>query len=236
MKKISMIILVTILLTVCGSTVNAREITRELSRDGNYKLMEKDLYKDGQVAGKATFELPVEWDNGGSSVMGLVNNDYSFKLKFDLWDVISTTRESVMNENNERNGEFIGHIIEEKNYKTENYEIFYCKYVSLYNGAIIRNYFLYKNGQRFAVSGYIWEEDLPEYDDIFNRIAESIKFQFNEGEADISPATGDTILIYIILLLISVILPKKGSEKDKKNHRTGICYYYERRYGSCGCC
>jgi len=212
MKKISIIILVTILLIVCGSIVNAREITRELSRDKNYKLMEMDLYKDGQVAGKATFELPVEWDNGGSSVMGLVNNDYNYKLKFDLWGVINTTRESVMNENNERNGEFIDHVIEEKNYKTENYEIFYCKYVSLYHGPVtIRNYFLYKNGQRFAVSGYVWEEDCPEYDDIFNRIAESVKFQFNAGGDDVSPATGDTILIYIFLLLISVILLKKLS-------------------------
>ena len=149
--------------------------TQELSRDENYKTMEMYVYDDNdKLSRKITFELPVEWLYGGSVFTN--GEDYQYTLKVDMWDVKSATRESVFDEHIKRIEE--KDILDDGIYSTENYEIFYCKlYFSEGDAASIRLYYLYANGERFCMSSYVFDEDKPEYDDIFMRIAESVKFQ-----------------------------------------------------------
>ena len=225
MKKILTIILIMFLFCIFGNTaVLSQEQsyynTRELNRDGNYKLIEMYVYDNNiKISRRITFELPVEWYIDGSSVVGLRNeeniDDYSYskpyyKLKVDMWNIINSTRENTLNEfGNEENADGNLDIIDKNIYSTKNYEIFYYKFP----GNEARNiycYYLYSNGERFYMSGYVFGEDKPEYDDIFKRIAESVKFQFTADEIISSPATGDNILIYVfVLAIIFILLPKK---------------------------
>ena len=103
-------------------------------------------------------------------------------MKVDMWYVKSATREDVLSEYNTTMAED-ENIIEKNIYSTENYEIFYYKYIGVSDDEVgvevgIRTYYLYADGKRFALSGYVFGEDKAEYDAIFNRIAESVKFQF----------------------------------------------------------
>jgi hypothetical protein len=221
MKKFLMTILFIILIMDCGNIVvlsqeQSSYNARELSRDENYKLIEMYVYDNSiNVFRKITFELPVEWEVR-SSTHGTANEQGYYVLKVDIWDIRSATRESVLDDFNNYahtlDMEYISDIFEETIYTTENYEIFYTKFFSTYNaGAYIHMFYLYANGERFALSGYVFVEDKPEYDNIFKRIAESVRFQPDANEVSASPATGDNILTYIVLLLVSVIFMKKIS-------------------------
>ena len=136
-----------------------------------------------KISKRITFEVPVEW-NGESSVIGIQNEDYLNVVKVDMWNILSATREDVLNTYNSiaaEHYEYSGKPIEtldKKIYSTENYEIFYYKYKGTEAAINIYVYYLYANGERFWLSGYVFVEDKPEYDGIFKRIAESVKFQF----------------------------------------------------------
>jgi len=228
MKKFLTIILIMLLIGVFGNTaVLSQEQsyynTREIIRVGNYKLIEMYVYdNDVKISRRITFELPAEWYIDGSSVVGLRNeeniDDYSYskpyyKLKVDMWNIINSTRENALNEfNDKENADGNLDIIDEKIYSTVNYEIFYYKFLGN-EASDICCYYLYSNGERFSMTGYVFDKDKPEYDNIFRRIAESVKFQFASDEIISSPATGDNILIFIfvlsIIFIIFMILPKK---------------------------
>ena len=129
--------------------------------------------------------MPVKWD-GDSSVIDNNENDYhpnwEYTMKVDMWDVLSATRESILNgHKNKMEDEEIDYleVIDKKIYLTENYEVFYYKFLNTFEGVCISyNYYLYANGERFLLSGFNFLEDKPEYDAIFKRIAESVRFQF----------------------------------------------------------
>ena len=228
MKKFLMPLLFIFLIVICGNTVVLSQEqglygTRELSRDENYKLIEMYVYdNDDKISRVINFELPVEWKIDDSSVVGLVNeaniDSYGYerpyyKLKVDMWNIIESTREELLDEIIESkfiSGEYMGdafEIIDENIYSTDSHEIFYYKYYGV-EAVSISAYYIYKNGERFAMTGYLYDTDIPEYDDIFNRIAESVRFQFDINEIS-SPETGNNILIYVILLPISLVLISK---------------------------
>ena len=155
--------------------------TKELSRDGNYKTMEMYVSDDNTSRSRRiTFELPVEWE--GSSSVFIKMGEYNSELKVDMLDIIRADSEDALDEFIIRSGfndGFVDEIFEENIYMTKHHEIFYVKYLTQYNQrTIIHSYFLYANGERFALTGYVFAEDKLEYDEIFKRIAESVKFQF----------------------------------------------------------
>ena len=154
---------------------------KEISRDGNYKTMEMCTYDyNFDLTKIIVFELPVEWE-GESTVFTATPEPYSMKV--DMWDVVSATRESVLEEYKEAE-EYIeenddNEMITENIYFSENYEVFYRKYTNFWeNFCYVHSYLLYANEERFSLTGYVFIEDLPEYDLIFKRIAESVVFQF----------------------------------------------------------
>jgi len=154
---------------------------KEISRDSSHKKMEMFTWENNwEITRKIVFELPVEWE-GTSSVFAATPEPYSMKV--DMWQVASTTREGVLDEFNSRGiiikeDEF-DEIISENIYFTEHYEVFHRKYLSHWEfTCIIHTYILYANEESFTLAGYVFVEDLPEYDDIFKRIAESVIFQF----------------------------------------------------------
>ena len=159
---------------------------KELSRDGNYKTIEMYAYEDLYISRRITFELPVEWDANNSSVFGIKKDGYDTnKLNVWLVNIESATREDVLNEyNNHKNtsdeSDPKPEIIEENIYTTENYEIFYYKLngISFSEAFYIYVYYLYANSERFCLFGYVFVDEKNEYDDIINRIAESVIFQF----------------------------------------------------------
>jgi hypothetical protein len=186
--------------------------TKELSRDGDYKIMQMYLQDDNNnFSRRITFELPVEWI-GSSCVFTFTDENGRFAFKLDIYDAINATREEVFNNfNNYANIdiESVVEVFEENIYSTETHEVFYRKFLSAYNQTVIVHfYYLYANGVRMGLVGMVYVEDKPEYDDIFKRIAESVRFQFNVDEVTTSPATNDNILIYIVLLFVSAILVK----------------------------
>lgn len=211
MKKILIIITVIFLIIGCGNIVSATlpqehssYDTRELSRDENYKIIEMYVYDDNsKITRRITFELPIDWHVDDSSVF--FDNEY--KSKVDMWNIISTTREDVLNEldNQVETGESYN-IVDKTIYSTENYEIIYYKLKGEGDANIIYSYYLYANGERFHMSSYVFDEDKSEYNDNFKRIAESVKFQFDVNEVTSSPATGDNISAYAIILITVVIL------------------------------
>jgi hypothetical protein len=159
-------------------SVSSSYNTKEIGRDANYKTMEMYTTDNGtEFTRRVTFEIPIEWYNSGSSVVGLQNKDDLFVIKVDMWDVKSATRESVLNEyNNSKELIDPADLIYENIYLTENYEIFYYKRREW--GTWINVYYLYTNGERFCISSYAFEMDTPENDAIFKRVVESVKFQF----------------------------------------------------------
>lgn len=160
-----------------SSAIHSSFDAKELSRDGDYKLMEMYVYDDNvELSRRITFELPIEWHSDSSSVVGLPkgNDIYPYILKVDMWNVKSATKGSVLNEYN--NKVEAHDVIAEDIYSTENHEIFYYKFNG--DGTVIYVYFLYTNGERFEMSCYNFGEDSPKNDIIFKRIVESVKFQF----------------------------------------------------------
>ena len=156
---------------------------RELIYSGEYKTIERYVRhgnNDGKPErSKITLEVPVEWD--GDMVIGITDEDYLNIMKVDIWNILSATREDVLNEYklsamDNGYGE-PSEIFDENIYKTENYEVFYYKLKGTEMASCIYYYYLYANGERFAFTGYVFIEDKPEYDAIFKRIAESVRFQ-----------------------------------------------------------
>lgn len=150
--------------------------TKELSRDENYKRMEMYVKFDTKSYGRRiTFEIPADWHVIGSVFAN--GESFQYTLKVDMWDVVSATRDDVLIEYNERDE--IGGIISENIYSTETYEIFQYKFTDTEGEAhCISAYYLYANGERFHLTSYVFTEDKPEYDEIFKRIVESVRFQF----------------------------------------------------------
>lgn len=147
--------------------------TKELSRDDNYKLMEMYAYdNDWKITRRVTFELPVEWQADDSSVFGLIENDF-YIIKLDVWNVGEATPESITEEGIIEELEIIG----EGSYSTNNYEIFWFKHNSDISISIVTSYYLYANDERLHISTYNFTgEDTPEYEAIFKRIVESMRF------------------------------------------------------------
>ena len=157
--------------------------TRELSRDGGYKLMEMNVYyvsgDDWEISRRITFEVPVEWE-GGSSVIAIVDEDYMNIMKVDMVAITSTTRDDVLDAHNNDADEFSERETFDKYiYTTENFEIFYHKYRSIgWPANAVYRFMLYANGESFYLTGYVFVDNIPEHDAIFKRIAESVTFQF----------------------------------------------------------
>ena len=154
---------------------------KEINRDGDYKKMEMYVYDDDEeTSRRITFEVPVEW-NGEYSVISIVDENDRLIMKVDMWSVNSAKRENVLIEYNDRYSEMDEvelETIDENIYSTEKYEIFYYKVNYGGDPNCIFNYYLYANGERFHLTGYLYVEDKPENDEIFKRIAESVTFQF----------------------------------------------------------
>ena len=152
--------------------------TREISRDGDYKTMEMYvLGSDGAYSRRITFELPVDW-RGDSSVFAN-DEDWVYTMKVDMGSVADATRESVLADfNNRDSDEWVVVTLEENIYSTDNFEIFHYKYNSGGDAFCGNIYYLYANGERFFVSSYVFHETHPDNDTIFNRIVESVRFQF----------------------------------------------------------
>jgi|GEM_PF-3545800 len=168
-----------------GQTTEATEYvspyaTKEISRDGAYKTMEMYVYEDvtdERYLRRITFEVPVEWVPTDSVVVG-------HSMKVDMFRVYNATREQLL-KNFDENITVIeeegAEIICENNYLTENYEVFYRKSdfrMSSFGMSVQHAYYLYANGEYTGFSGWNFVEDTPEHDEIFRRIAESIRFQF----------------------------------------------------------
>jgi len=148
--------------------------TKELSRNSGYKTMEMYVAKNNNMnSRRITFELPEEW-RGNFSVF-TNDEDYMYNLKVDMWDIIDSTRENVLNEYNDREDSV---NYNEKIYSTDSYEIFYYEYEEPEEGVFVTVYYLYANEERFCMSSYIFGEVKPEYKAIFKRIVESVRFQF----------------------------------------------------------
>jgi len=217
-KKLLMFIIFLILIIICGNTaVLSQEQSsynvKELSRDGDYKIMEMYVYgNEEKLSRKITFELPAEWRAEGSVFTN--DEDWIYTMKVDMWGIKNSTMENVLDEYNERD-EWIN-VIYENIYSVENRKIFHYKCYG--EAAIFINvYYIYLNGERFCMSSYVFHEAKPEYDDIFKRIVESVKFQPDGNGGVFSPATGDNIFIYIIVLffLSAVLAAKKACPKIK---------------------
>ena len=164
--------------------------TKEISRNGKYKTMEMRVYDDNrEISRRITFEIPVEWE-GESSVFALKTeqdlHNMKSDMKVDMWDVLSVTREDVLREHylgdeafEDYEGEDRAEVIYKDIYSTENYEVFFNKILVRDEGLVnVYVYWLYSNGERFSLAGYVFVENTPEHDAIFKRIAESVKFQF----------------------------------------------------------
>ena len=159
--------------------IETTEEDKDKDNDSGYKIIETYVNDgNGQLSRKITFELPVEW-NGDSNVYGIANEN-GFMMKLDIVDINTMLREDVLSEYNiNMENEFVIEVLEKDIYMTENYEIFHYKYINGYEHAsLIHVYYLYSNGERFRFAGYIFRENNPEYDEIFKRIAESVRFQF----------------------------------------------------------
>ena len=156
-------------------------IVKEISRYGDYKIIE--MYKNNEsweIAKKVVFEIPVDWE-GDSSVFAASPEPYTMKV--DIGSVVNATRESAL-ERYQEEGNIINKLdynrmISENIYFTDQYEVFYRKHFSDWGPpCVIHSYQLYVNEECFSLYGYVFIDDLPEYDIIFKRIAESVLFQF----------------------------------------------------------
>jgi hypothetical protein len=152
--------------------------TRELSLDGNYKLIETYVYGgDGTISRRVTFELPVDWHASGSVFSN--GEDWQYTLKVDFWNIVSASREDVLAElaaGDELAWNEV--IIDEIIYQTENYEVFRHKWTADNSEATYYiSYYLHADGERFALSAYLFGQENPEDDAIFTRIVESVRFQ-----------------------------------------------------------
>ena len=151
--------------------------TREISRNGNYKTMEMYVYKDQKpYAGRITFEVPIGWD-GTSSVIGSMNENDKNIVKVDMLHVQSGTREDALNSYNGPDPEGEVGRIGEAIYSTENYEVFFAKKGPIEASICSYYYYLYADGEYFSLCGWVFIKDKPEYDAVFKRIAESVRFQ-----------------------------------------------------------
>ena len=147
--------------------------------------MEMYVYDDNDnLSRRITFELPVEWYGDSSTFHidkdGDKDRDDIFKLSVWMVNVKNATREDVLEEYNliamtGNYGEPL-EILNENIYSTENYEVFYYKSKGTEAATNIYFYYLYANGERFCLFGYVFDKDKPEYDEIFKRIAESVRF------------------------------------------------------------
>ena len=155
---------------------------REVSRSGNFKTFElyvneysKESYETitgNTFTRRITFEIPVEWDDIGTTVFGIQDADFYNIFKVDMWHIIRASREDIIN--NHRDYRSIDNeIVESTTYSTDKYEVFYYK--SLGEVSVNHTYYLFANGEYFVLSGYDFTDSNNTA--MFKRIAESVIFQ-----------------------------------------------------------
>lgn len=136
------------------------------------------------ISRRITFEVPVAW-NGDGSVMGITDENNVTIMKVEMLAAGSATRESVFSDYDQNIASLTAsgvEVADRGDYTTERYEVFYFKFQGIDQESSLQAsvyiYYLYANEECFAFGGHVFIEDGPEYDAIFKRIAESVRFQF----------------------------------------------------------